>query len=214
MDDDERLKMRFLGCRDDTAAVESLFKDLHGRYFARLVRFVEGASRSLRGRADVCEELALDSFVKLWKYRASYRGDCALFTYLCQIAMNLVLSHLGAQNRSPEVPLEPADEAAEASPADRESHDDWMARGDEQQRSIDERRIADCVLRRLHECEDRYPQHVAVLRMQYYAELKGPDIARAIGRTEGATREFLRQSRIIARSILGDCWKLLGGAPR
>lgn len=214
MDEDESLKMRFLDCRDDPAAVESLFKDLHGRYFARLVRFLQGASRSLHGRADVCEELALDSFVKLWKYRASYRGDCALFTYLCQIAMNLVLSYLGAQNRSPEVPLEPEGEAVEPSPADRESRDDWVARGDEQQRSIDERRIADCVQRRLEEYEDRYPQHVAALRMQYYAELKGPDIARAIGRTEGATREFLRQARIIARKILGDCWKLMGGAPQ
>lgn len=212
MDDDEALKTRFLTCPDDSAAVERLFKDLHGRYFARLVRFVENASRSLRGRAAVCEGLAVDSFVKLWKYRASYRGDCALYTYLCQIATNVVLSHLRAESRSPEVPLEPEDDSTELSPADREARDDWLACGDEQQRSIDERRIAECVRKRLQSLEDSHPEHVAVLRMQYEAGLKGPDIARAIGRSEGATREFLRQARILARRIMGECWKLLGGA--
>jgi RNA polymerase sigma factor (sigma-70 family) len=195
-------------------AVERLFKDLHGRYFARLIRFVQGASASLRGRAAVCEELALDSFVKLWKYRASYRGDCALYTFLCQIAMNLVLSHLRAEKRSPEVPLEPEDDVTELSPADREARADWLAWGDEQQRAIDERRIADCVRKRLQALEDSHAEHVAALRMQYEAGLKGPDIARAIGRTEGATREFLRQARIVARRIMGECWSLLTGTSR
>lgn len=212
MDDDEDLKARFLACTDDPAAVERLFKDLHARYFARLARFVERASASLRGRAAVCEDLALDSFVKLWKYRASYRGDCALYTYLCQIATNLVLSHLRAEGRSPEVPLQPDDDSIELSPADREAREDWLAGGDEQQRNLDERLIAECVRKRLQALEGSHPEHVAALRMQYEAGLKGPDIARAIGRSEGATREFLRQARIIARRVMGECWKLLRGA--
>lgn len=212
MDDDEDLKTRFLNCPDDPVAVERLFKDLHARYFARLVRFVQGASGSLRGRDAVCEGLALDSFVKLWKYRASYRGDCALYTYLCQIATNVVFSHLRAESRSPEVPLQLEDDSVEPSPADREARDDWLACGDEQQRSIDERRIAECVRKRLQALEGSHPEHVAALRMQYEAGLKGPEIARAIGRTEGATREFLRQARILARRVMGECWKLLGGA--
>ena len=212
MDDDGDLKARFLDHPDDAAAVERLFKDLHDRYFARLIRFVQGASGSLRGRGDVCEELALDSFVKLWKYRASYRGDCALYTYLCQIAVNVVLSHLRAEGRIPQVPLEQDDDATARSPADHEAREDWLTCGDEQQRSIDERRIADCVRKRLQALERSHPEHVAVLRMQYEAGLKGPDIARAIGRSEGATREFLRQARILARRVMGECWKLLSGA--
>ena len=216
MDDDQSLQARFLACPADLAAVDRLFKDLHARYFSRLVRFIAHASSALRGLPDVCEELALESFVKLWKYRASYRGDCALFTYLCQIATNLVLSYLRAQRGKPELPLEPAsdDDATAPSLADRASRDDWLAHGDAQQCGIDERRVAACVQQRLREHEARHPEHVAVLRMQYFAELKGPEIARAIGRTEGATREFLRQARIIARKALSDCWALVnGGAP-
>lgn len=212
MDDDEDLKSRLLACPDDPAAVERLFKDLHARYFARLVRSIEGASGSMRGRTAVCEGIALDAFVKLWRYRASYRGDCAVYTYLYRIAMNLVLTHVREESRKPEVPLEPEDDSAETPPADREARDDWLACGDEQQRSIDERRVAECVRKRLQALEGSHPEHVVALRMQYEAGLKGPDIARAIGRTEGATREFLRQARIIARRIMGECWKLLGGA--
>lgn len=213
-DEDERLKAWFLSGPTEPAAVNALFKALHQRYFDRLTGAVAQASAALRDRPDVCQEIAVESFVRLWKYRASYRGDSALYTYLCRIALNEVSDFFRKQNRSPEVADEADDDTGEStavSLADAAAHVEWRTLGDAGGRDIDERRVSDCVQTRLAQLERKHPEKVAVIRMQYHAGLKGPDIAAAIGRTHGATREFLSQARELVRKALADCWKLQRG---
>jgi RNA polymerase sigma-70 factor, ECF subfamily len=47
---------------------------------------------SVRDR-DVAQSLTQDTFLRAWNARASFRGDCAISTWLMRIALNLVRDH-------------------------------------------------------------------------------------------------------------------------
>lgn len=47
---------------------------------------------SIRDR-DVAQSLTQDTFLRAWNARASFRGDCAISTWLMRIALNLVRDH-------------------------------------------------------------------------------------------------------------------------
>lgn len=47
---------------------------------------------SVRDR-DVAQTLTQDTFLRAWNARASFRGDCALSTWLMRIALNLIRDH-------------------------------------------------------------------------------------------------------------------------
>ena len=55
-------------------------------YRARLLRFVAFSI----GDADLAESITQDCFLKAYKGRASFRGDCSVNTWLTSIAMNLI----------------------------------------------------------------------------------------------------------------------------
>lgn len=60
------------------------------QYRARLVRYVAFST----GEADLAESIAHDSLLKAYQARASFRGDCAVSTWLFSIANHMVLDHL------------------------------------------------------------------------------------------------------------------------
>jgi RNA polymerase sigma-70 factor (ECF subfamily) len=55
-------------------------------YRPRLLRFVTFSI----GDADLAESITQDCFLKAYNGRASFRGDCAINTWLTSIAMNLI----------------------------------------------------------------------------------------------------------------------------
>ena len=58
-------------------------------YEQRIFRF---HLASVRDR-DVAQSLTQDTFLRAWNARASFRGDCAISTWLMRIALNLVRDH-------------------------------------------------------------------------------------------------------------------------
>jgi RNA polymerase sigma-70 factor (ECF subfamily) len=67
---------------DDLASVVAAYEQ-------RIFRFL---LVSLRDR-DLAESLTQDTFLRAWSYRASFRGECAIFTWLMRIAVNLLRDH-------------------------------------------------------------------------------------------------------------------------
>lgn len=70
----------------------SPFEDIaavHALYEQRIFRFL---LLSLRDR-DLAETITQDTFLKAWKARASFRGDCSIATWLTRIAVNLLRDH-------------------------------------------------------------------------------------------------------------------------
>ena len=51
---------------------------------------------SVRDR-DVAQSLTQDTFLRAWNARASFRGDCAVSTWLMRIALNLLRDHTRTQ---------------------------------------------------------------------------------------------------------------------
>jgi RNA polymerase sigma-70 factor (ECF subfamily) len=75
-----------------TESVATPFDDLASvvaAYEQRIFRFL---LVSLRDR-DLAQSLTQDTFLRAWTYRASFRGDCAIFTWLMRIAVNLLRDH-------------------------------------------------------------------------------------------------------------------------
>jgi len=67
---------------DDLASVVAAYEQ-------RVFRFL---LVSLRDR-DAAQSLTQDTFLRAWISRASFRGDCAIFTWLMRIAVNLLRDH-------------------------------------------------------------------------------------------------------------------------
>ncbi len=63
-------------------------------YFARLYRFV-----ARRIEESACEDIVQETMIKALKNLASYRGEAALFTWLCQIGRHEISRHLERQGR-------------------------------------------------------------------------------------------------------------------
>ena len=66
-------------------AAETFFDN----YFARLYRFV-----ALRvDQREACEDVVQEAMIKAMRNLASYRGEAALFTWLCQIGRNEISNY-------------------------------------------------------------------------------------------------------------------------
>ena len=68
---------------DDIDSLVSLYR-------ARLRRYVMAAVRD----EDLADTILQDCFLKAYAYRASFRGECAVSTWLFSIANNLIRDHL------------------------------------------------------------------------------------------------------------------------
>ena len=70
----------------------SPFDDLatiHALYEPRIFRFLLMSTRD----RDLALTLTQETFLKVWTARASFRGDCAVATWITRIALNLLRSH-------------------------------------------------------------------------------------------------------------------------
>src|SRR5262245_36354774 len=88
-DEPARVKAMLEG---DERAFSSFFAD----YYPRLYRF---ALPRVNGNADVAQEVVQASLVKAMRALGDWRGEAALFTWLCQICRRQIVDHVRAQRR-------------------------------------------------------------------------------------------------------------------
>ena len=69
---------------------------LYSLYFKDVYRYI----RKLSGDEHIAEKIAADTFFKAMKGLDSFRGDCDIRVWLCQIAKNCYLSYLKKNERS------------------------------------------------------------------------------------------------------------------
>ena len=69
---------------------------LYSLYFNDVYRYI----RKLSGDVHIAEEITADTFFKAMKALDSFRGDCDIRVWLCQIAKNCYLSYLKKNKRS------------------------------------------------------------------------------------------------------------------
>lgn len=96
MADDKQLIRRLL------AGDEQAFEAFFNAYFARVYRF---ALPRLNGDTEAAQEVVLSALTKAMRSLSDFRGDSALFTWICQICRNEVVDHIRARRRSRHVVL-------------------------------------------------------------------------------------------------------------
>jgi len=88
---DERELVRSMLAGDERA-----FNTFFETYFPRVFRF---ALPRLAGDVDASKEVVQATMVKAMRNLASFRGDAALFSWICQICRRQIVDHLRADRR-------------------------------------------------------------------------------------------------------------------
>jgi RNA polymerase sigma-70 factor (ECF subfamily) len=187
-------------CREGGDAIEQALRALDRSFYAPLFG---DCLRVLRD-AEAARDLIQETFIKVWRRCASFRGQSELLPWIRSILRNGALDRL---RRAPqEVPLE-ADDGVSTETEQRIA--ELSARNvptpaDEALR----RQLAECFAR----CWDRFeraaPEHAAVMSWIVEDGLSNEEISQLLGRTPGATREFISQCRKRARRHFAEWYEL------
>ncbi len=138
------------------------FEELYAAYYETVYRY----ALSLCRRADLAEELTQETFFRALQHVRSFRGECRLDVWLCQIAKNLFRTHAAKESRR--MPL------TEQLPAD----EDLVQALTDAQTALHLHEL-------LHRMDEPYKE---VFWMRVFGELSFREIARIFGKTEGWAR--------------------------
>ena len=171
---------------------ETAFRQFFDAYFPRLYRF---ALPRVGSDADAAKEVVQATLIKAMRNLAGYRGDAALFSWLCQICRRQIVDHLRAYRRHADriVLVEDSDEmravleSITAPPGDEPSHG-YSAE--------ETRRLVQSVL-------DRLPARYGdVLEWKYIEGRSVEEIAAALGVGHAAAQSLLARARSSFREAL------------
>ncbi|MBR2387947.1 MAG: RNA polymerase sigma factor [Clostridia bacterium] len=139
------------------------FEQLYNTYFNDVYRYI----LRLSGDEHIAEEITSDTFFKAMNSIDSFRGDCDVRVWLCQIAKNFYYSYIKKKNRTEQVDEAALGELPDLSP----SISDELSQRDEVER----------IQRILHTVDEPYKE---VFMWRVYAELSFGQIAKIFGKTE------------------------------
>ncbi|MBP7616041.1 MAG: sigma-70 family RNA polymerase sigma factor [Steroidobacteraceae bacterium] len=190
-------------CRDGGSALEQAMRTLDREHFAVLYR---ESRRTVRDAA-AARDLVQETFIKVWQRCASFHGSSELLPWLRAILRHTMLDSFRRHDRT--VSLDDAVLTAEVEQKILELSaravatplDEVQVR---QQREVFQR----CWAAFERDC----PTHAAVIAWIGEDGLDNEAIAQLLGRTPGATREFISQCRKKARVYLAEWYQLAFGA--
>ena len=167
--------------RGDEAAFEAFFET----YFSRLYRF---AITRLDNNGDAAEEVVQATLCKAVNKLATYRGEAALFTWLCTFCRHEISAHYVRQQRTaPEIPL------VEDTPDVRAALESLAAAsGDRPYERIRRGELARLVRVTLDTLPDRYGD---ALEWKYIDDLSVQEIASRLGVGPKAAESLLTRAR-------------------
>lgn len=149
--------------------VEELYKD----YFHDVYLYI----RSLSADEHLAEDITQETFFRAMKSVDSFRGDCDIRVWLCQIAKNLLFTHSKKSNRftGEEIPETFADS--------KPSIEDMVAY---EQQSMDIHRV-------LHTLSEPYKE---VFTLRVFSELSFRQIGDIFGKTESWARVTFHRAKL------------------
>lgn len=191
-------------CREGGAAIERALRTLDRSFFAALHRECRRVVRD----AELARDLVQETFIKVWQRCATFSGEAELLPWIRAILRNGILDRL--RRAEHELSMD---------------HDDALS--DEVQRRLAElsaervprppdaaraREVRECFARCWRRFELECPAHAAVIAWIVEDGLTGEQIAELLGRSPGATREYISQCRKRARVYFAE-WYSLAFAP-
>ena len=174
--DDRELVQRMRG------GDEGAFNDFFDAFFPRLYRF----ALARVGRDDAAEEIAQAAIVVGIRKVGTWRGDAALFTWLCTLCRHEIAAYCRRHNR-PEVHM--LDDVPEI----RQQLEALSARADGPHQELERREHARLVQ---HTLDNHPPPYGAVLEWKYIQGLTMQEIAERLGgRSVKAIESLLTRAR-------------------
>lgn len=191
-------------CREGGRQIEAWLRIVDREHGARFYREAAAALRSWQAAEDVVQ----DAMVKVWQRCASYNGPGDPVAWIHSVVRHTLLDAL--RRRRPEQPLH--DDDGELSPPVL----DAVVQLSRQQVATPEQQLAeqqiDAAFRQgFDQFARAHPEHATVLRWVVEDGLDNTAVAELLGRSPGATREFISQCRKKARPHLA-AWHALAGS--
>ena len=151
------------------------FEAVYADYFPLIYRYAWSLCRN----EALAEDLAQETFLKALRKLGSFKGECKLETWLCQIAKNTWLSHCRKHKlQADELPFEPFVQAEEG--------------GGESAMEIH---------RALHRMEEPYKE---VVSLRVFGELSYAQIAELFGKTESWARVTFHRGKLKLRQMMEE----------
>jgi RNA polymerase sigma-70 factor, ECF subfamily len=197
-DPDIRLMLRVRDA-DDSAA----FAELIELYHHRLVTVLQ----HLVGSTEEAEDLAQETFLRVYRGRKKYHPQAKFSTWLYTIANNLALNVLRSRQRKPSVPLNQRDSGPLGPrPAEQLVHD----RGGQPHQHLQQQELAGIIQGALATLNER--QRVAVV-LNKFEDMNYAEIAEVMGLTTKAVKSLLSRARENLRVVLKDYVQMDGEPP-
>jgi RNA polymerase sigma factor (sigma-70 family) len=190
-------------CREGGAAIERALQLLDRSYFAILFR------ESVRGLGDPesARDLVQDTFIKVWLRCATFQGDSELLPWIKSILRHGLLDRL--RKATSDVALDTGeDQPGETQLRIAELSAELIPRPDSEAARA---QLDDCFKRCWRRFETASPSHALVMTWIVEDGLTHEQIGELLGRTPGATREFISQCRKRARLHLAEWYELAFG---
>lgn len=173
------------------AGEEAAFDEFFADYLPRVYRF----ALARLGDADAAEEIAQATLSKGMEKLHTYRGEAALFTWLCAICRRDIAAWRQRIGRAAEDPLE--DE-----PATRAALDALAAAGDDPESQLRRRELTELVQAALDHLPGRYGD---ALEWRYAQELSVEEVASKLGVGYKAAESLLSRARRAFRESFEPC---------
>lgn len=154
------------------------FEQVYVIYFDDVYRYL----LSLSNDASLAEELTAETFFRALSALDSFRGDCSVRVWLCQIAKHLYCTQTRKNAR-----LTPLDECVTPT-------EDVAER-------VSDRSAAECIQQHLHNLPDPYKE---VFMWRVYGEKSFRDIGALFGKTENWACVTYYRARKMIRAGLDD----------
>jgi len=190
-------------CREGGAAIEQALRQLDRSYFGVLFR------ESLRGLRDQesARDLVQETFIKVWLRCATFQGDSELLPWIKSILRHGLVDRV--RRSTGEVALETGEErCAETQLRIAELSEESIPQPESEAARA---QLDDCFQRCWQRFEAVAPSHALVMTWIVEDGLDHEQIGELLGRTPGATREFISQCRKRARLHLAEWYELAFG---
>lgn len=158
------------------------FEEIYRRYFDDVYRYI----RKLSGNEDTAEEITSETFFKAMRSVRSFRGECDIRVWLCQIAKNCYYDHIRKRGKTQSIDDEDFPDLA-----DEENIEEQYLKRDEAER----------IRAALHNVSEPYKE---VFMWRVFAQLSFNQIGQIFGKSENWACVTYHRAKKIIRSRLED----------
>ena len=154
--------------------------------FIKVYRYV----LSMSGDPHLAEEVTQETFFKAMQKLGSFRGDCAITTWLCRIARNLYLNEIKRQAHQRNSIREHPPETASTESAEQEI--------------IRKEQMAD-IISAMQKLDEPYKE---VFSLRMFSELSFQEIGKEYGKSDSWARVTFHRAKLKVKEELKDEYKV------